>query len=86
MSSAVIPPPMADHTLQTEYPINHVAFHPTGKNIMLLLSNGSLAIVKKTSISHETNETGCSAEILIVRYYRCCVFYIFIICIAVTVL
>ena len=48
LASVVIPPPMSAHSCQTHSPINGVAFHPSRDHIALLLSDGTLAILKST--------------------------------------
>ena len=62
MSSVVIPPPMSAHSVNTECAINQVTFHPSCHQLALLLSDGSLVIVKKTT------QEGKSSEFSIRRY------------------
>ena len=56
MSSVVIPPPMSSHTVQTDCSINQVTFHPTSQQIALLLSDGNLVIIKKTTEERKSSE------------------------------
>lgn len=56
MSSLVIPPPMSANCFQTHASINQVTFHPSCRNIALLLSDGTLAVLKNTSQSIESGE------------------------------
>lgn len=62
MALVVVPPPMFAHCFKAHCSINQITFHPSCRDIALLLSDGTLAILKNIPLSKETGHNTSADE------------------------